>query len=372
MKKWVSFVFLLFFVLFSNECFLKSKKVYKVGVITNILAPNSYVGLFGISALSDSISLYVQDKFQIYSEDDSWSPSKIGIAFLDIDRVKPDFLVLITTSTSVLEIKQNLEKQSYPVFSLSATTMKIAETDDNIYSFIPNVKEEQEKIAEYFNKNAIDEIFIIKENKNISYTDPALYEFRRRYKGRVLSIYPYETSMLDISSIEEFLKNISHFDVKGIYLLIGFSYDVGIIVQLIRKYFPDDIPVILTPWGGEAGVEAVESGAGKVVVPTFFDLTDENKRAVKWFKKFYKKYGRKPTLSAFLSSEAGCIIGRILERKKSEMVINRSNFVRFLNENKDCFFEDVKISKYGDVKRKMFFPTIDDIIKIENETTEKE
>ncbi len=371
MKKWVYFIIFLLIVFATGVIYFYfngGKKLYKIGVITNLTSPNSYVGLFGIRSLSDAVELYAEEEFQIIAENDSWDSSEIRKAFLKIRRVPLDFLVMITTSTSVLEIKNELNWEKFPVFSLSATSLKISGTIDNIYSLIPNVRDEQRRIAEYLNKNSINKIFIIKENKNISYTDPALIEFRRVYKGKILSVYSYETSLLDIDSISTFLKNIRNFNVDGIYLLIGFSYEVGVIVQLIRKYFPEKIPIILTPWGGETGIETMGEKVNNVIIPYFFDLKNKNSRSRKWYIEFFKKYDKRPTLSSFLAYETGCLIGKAIREKISPVIfLDQDNFYQFLIVNEDCFFEKVYIKKCGDIDRKMIFHSARDIFYLTRE-----
>ncbi len=346
MKKffYLSFVFLLFFTLLINEC--KKDNKLKIGIITNFSGPNGGTGISLISSIDKTLKEYGFSNYEFIIANDSWSSEKIDSAISEVLSDKPDILILGTTSTALLQVFDRLEELKIPVISLSSTTTKITKLDDNIFSFALNLKDEQKQIAEEFNRNHWEKAFVIIETSNYKYTFPAFDYFKKFYKGKIEEVFKFKSGDLNINEFKQVIESKgANFD--SVYFLVGYSFEAGIMVQIIKNYY-NDLPMMITPWAAEN----LEIFAGKrlknVIIAHYYDIYND-----KFLKNYINKYKRifntMPTILSLLGREASCLINDVYKRYHS---IDVKYFKKHLNEENGINYS---FDRYGDSRRKLYF-----------------
>ena len=327
-----------------NEC--EKENRIKIAIITNFSGPNGGAGISLISSMDQTLNKLGFNNYDFIVSNDSWCPDKIGKALTKVVRYNPDIIVLGTTSTALLKILDRLEKLNIPIISLSSTTTKITSLDDNIFSFALNLREEQKQIAEYFNKNGWNKIILIRETSNYKYTEPALLNFRKFYNGKIENTFEFESRKLNIDEFLNFAKDVSS-DVDAFYLLVGYSFESGIIIQLLRKKFKNT-PIVLTTWASEN----YEIFAGKflnnIIIVHYFDILRDLKLR-KLTSEHRKIFKISPTVLSLLGRESVYFINNVFRTYGS---LNLKNFKKFLNDNKAKHY---RLDKYGDSRRQLLF-----------------
>ena len=356
-KKNHYFFALIFFIIFSfyflNEC--KKENTLKIGIISNFSGPNGGTGVSLIYSIDKSLANSNIKNYRFIISNDSWDPNKIENALDDVLSKKPSLLILATTSTALLKILDRLNSLNIPVISLSSTTTKIVHRNDNIFSFALNMKEEQRQIAENFNSSGWKSIVIIKDNKNYKYTTPALRYFSHYYKGKIEKIFDFKSGNLDIYKLKSFLFSENDFsNVDAFYFLIGYSYEPGIIYQIIREKYLKK-PIFLTPWGAEN----FEIFAGKnihdVIVATYYN-TEKDSYLSKWVKDYEKLFETKVTLLSILGKETANFLKSVYSKDNNLDLIS---FKRGILKSEEIRNLPVKLDEYGDCMRKIVFVRLD-------------
>ncbi len=327
-----------------NEC--KKENKSKIAIITNFSGPNGGTGISLISSMDQTFKNLGFNNYDFIIANDSWNPKKIEKALDKVLSYNPDVIVLGTTSTALLQIFDKLETLNKPIISLSSTTTKITSLDDNLFSFALNLRDEQKQIAEYFNKKRWDKIIVIRETSNYKYTEPALLNFKKFYNGKIENTFEFESKNLNINSLLKFTDNLPS-EIDAFYFLVGYSFETGIIIQLLRKNFKNT-PIILTPWASENYEIFAGRFLNNIIIAHYFDIVGDKKlrELVREHRKVFKT---SPTVLSLLGRESVYFINDVYRAYGS---LKLKSFKKFLITKKA---ENYYLDKYGDSRRRLFF-----------------
>lgn len=231
---------------------LVKRNSFTLGVVSNFKGKNSQIGVESFNAITLAYEQYRGKNprgvnVKILPVDESWEPEKMKAAYLSCaDKV--DLLVILSGSTNVLTVKDEIASRPQLVHALvGVTSTEFSAQQDNIVRNVADLDQEQRQIAKFAqNHLKIGKILLLVENEyNSGYTAPASKFFASHSKGMEVEMVDYLGNIMGTSAAMDMLRKNTY---DMVYIISGgLPRETGILIQHIRAIKPD-MPVMITPW----------------------------------------------------------------------------------------------------------------------------
>jgi branched-chain amino acid transport system substrate-binding protein len=352
MLKPVSMLSLLLAVLCLLPSCLKEKKT-RIAIMTKLEA-GSIVGSSEINAARLFIDQRGINNIEIVPVNDNWDPEQSRAALEDIIRQGIQLLITSHTSTCALAIMDRINSAPVLTFVTGATTGMLTGKDDFIFRNVLDVGSEQERIAEYINRLPGRSLLVIRDVKNIGYTEPALVFLKKYLRKEVCSVLDVKVDALDLQSLQAQIAGLA---CDEAYLLIGGyqSLAAGAIAQAVKRRFPG-ATIVLTPW--VKSPELIEAAGGALrdcVLPSHYPPKGQSRAIAHYIETFHARYGYSPTFISINVYIALSILSEAIDAGARTPV----EIKRYIMEKKTFpnEFLDVRFDEFGDVAIPLYFVT---------------
>jgi len=330
----------------------KGKKT-RIAIMTKLEA-GSIVGSSEINAARLFIEQRGIKNIEIVPVNDNWDPEQSKAALEDIIRQGIQVLITSHTSTCALAIMDRINSAPVFTFVTGATTDKLSGKDDFIFRNVLDVGSEQERIAGYLNALPGRSLLIVRDVKNIGYTQPALAFVKKYLKKEICGSLDVNVDSLDLQALQAQIAGLA---CDEAYLLIGGyrSLAAGAIAQAVKRRFPG-ATIVFTPWVKSPElIEAAGSALRDCVLPSHYPPREQSLAISRYIETFHSRFGYSPT---FISINVYIALGILSEaidagaRTPAEIKQYILKKKTFPNE-----FVDVSFDEYGDVAIPLYFVT---------------
>jgi branched-chain amino acid transport system substrate-binding protein len=358
-------IFLSLFGYFVYNNFFK-KNTINIGFIAGLSGKYSSLGhnvLDGFNLAFDSINYQINgDEIKIMIKDDMQDEKTVKEHIDFFKKEKINLIVGNTTSSMTkISLAEISNSENIYLFSPSASSSEFSNIDDNFFRVqVAHSKERFNLLSKYLKENSLENLYIIYDTKNKSYTNNYLHNLKESiisYGGN--EFIGEETIDKDFKKIIEQIKNVKNLDA---IIIVANSIDTSKLIQFLKL---NNINKQIIASGWAKNKKFLEDG-GKAVEGTIFltsnDMDELNKEYLAFVNKFKEKYNYEPSVFAAQGYETGKIIIEILKKD-----LNLLNFKKNLLEQKvfQGLQGNITFNKYGDVKRENF------IVKVINNKFEK-
>ncbi|MDD3145862.1 MAG: ABC transporter substrate-binding protein [Candidatus Riflebacteria bacterium] len=237
----------------------------------------------------------------------------------------------------------------------SATTNAMSGLDDNSFRIVPDVSIEQQNIASYIQTLPGQNILVIQDSGNQSYTDPAFETFSQemqKFPDKVIKTVKTKVADFDLTVLEPAFSE--KYDI--LYILAG-SYQqvIGNIAQFSLQHKPN-APIIVTPWARTPSVlQTAGPAAEKIILPSQFPSRFEDEKIRNFLERFKKRFNYEPYSMSLGVYQALEILRKAFQsgHKTPETV------KKFLEETKtfETSLGKVDFDKFGDQVAPLYFIT---------------
>ncbi len=359
----IIFLSLFGYIVYNN--FFKKSPI-NIGFIAGLSGKYSSLGhnvLDGFNLAFDSVNNQIEgNEIKIIIKDDMQNEETVKE---HIDFFKKEKINLIVGNTTSSMTKVSLSEisnyKNIYLFSPSASSSEFSNLDDNFFRVqVAHSKERFNLLSKYLKDNNLENLYIIYDPRNKSYTNNYLHNLKESiisYGGK--EFIAEETVDKDFKKIVEQIKNTKNLDA---IIIVANSIDTSKLIQFLRL---NNINKQIIASGWAKNKKFLEDG-GKAVDGTIFltsnDIDALNKEYLEFVDKFKLKYRYEPSVFAAQGYETGKIIIEILKKD-----LNLLNFKKNLLEQKvfQGLQGNITFNKYGDVKRDNF------IVKVINNKFEK-
>lgn len=333
----------------------------KIGFVAGLSGKYSNLGhsvLDGFILAFDEIDYKVNNqKIQIDIKDDKQKPELAKARIRDFKNDKVDLIVGNTTSSMTKASLSVLSKyENLYLFSPTASSSEFSNKDDNFFRLqVAHSKDRFKLLSKYIIKSNLNNLYLIYDSKNKSYTNNYLYNLEDSLISLGGKKYVAVNSI--DNGFENIVQNIKAMEKLDAIIIVANSLDTTKLIQYLRVN-NIDTKIISSGWAKnkkflEDGGRAVEG----TIFLTSYDEASQKKDYLDFVKKFKKKYSYEPSVFSAQAYETGKIIIDILKKDS-----NLKNFKKNLLSI-DSFKGlqgKITFNKYGDVQRDNFIVQVKD------------
>lgn len=320
------------------------------------LQSGSVVGMSEVNAAR----LYQEDhpdsRFDLVPFDDNWKPDQAVEALGQVDKRGIRLLITSHTSTCAVAIRDEVNRKRILTFVTGATSNELSGRDDFILRNVPDLAEEQRRIAEHVNGLAGRRVLVLQDVENLAYTGPGLAAFSSHLRDRELvGPVTLRAGALDVDALARTIAGLQ-FDTA--YVLVGgYNPSAGTLAQLVSARQPKT-PTLFTPW--VRSNQLVERAGGAIahcILPSHYPPRATSPALDAYLTRFRQQFGYTPTavsLNVYAMLE---ILGQAVARGHSSPEAIRTLLLS--GESFPTRFGPVRFTPTGDVEAPLYF--IEDI-----------
>ncbi len=317
------------------------------------LESGSIVGSSEVNAAKFFLEEHKSSRIDIFPIDDKWSPADALAAYKSIRKKGINILVTSHVSTCAVEIMDQINQDRVFTLVTGATTDLLSKKDDYIFRVIPDVEEEQKRIAEYIGKLPGSNLLVIRDLDNDAYTTPAFTYFKKFCRKKTIHLIDIRVSRMDMTDLSAKMKKTG-FDI--LYLLVGgYKSHIGGIAQMAVVINPS-CRIVFTPWMKSPNLVETAGGALKnAVMPSHYPAREANSAVDAYIDKFRKRYGHAPT---FISLNVYGALEVLNDAFEAGFVT--PDEIRAYMLRKKTFktsFGEIRFNSCGDVHSELYFVT---------------
>lgn len=329
----------------------QTKSPLRVAVMTKLEA-GSLIGSSEVDAAHLFLNREQIESIEIVPYNDGWEPEKIASVYKEAREKGINVFITSHTSTCALELKKltDLEQEEVLILVTGSTTALLSGLDDNNIRFIQDLISEQTSIGNEVNAQGYQHLVILRDLDNSKYTEPALENFLKVYKGKY-TLLDFSIKDLDIGAIQKQLEALNY---DAVYTLIGGNQTVsGSLAQLAYQVNPD-ITVYFTPWNnGSTVIETAGEAIEVCVMANHYQISDETPGVADYFAEFKEKYSYSPTYNSLHVYRAMEVLSKAVATGHTKPVDIR----KFILETAtfETRFGTLKLSPTGDTEMPLYF-----------------
>lgn len=352
------------FILISGFMGCENKKPIKVGFVGCLTGRLSSLGTSG----RDGVILAVENlnnegginghPVELIVKDDKQDP-EVAVQ-VDKELIKQGVVAIIGHMTSAMSVAALplINKEKTLMISPTTSTHKLAGIDDYFIRVMSLTRAQADHIANHaFKGMGLRKIAVVYDLSNRTFAEGLYHIFKSEFEnmGGAFTLITTFTSGKDVSYLGLSRKMLES-EPDGLLIIAG-ALDTAMTCQQIRK-LGSDIPVIISGWANT--LDLIEHG-GPAVEGVIFSAADnkdsERKDYLTFKRQFNERFGRNPYFGAVFGYEAAQLLFSALSKtddvkKLKDTIINQAIYHGLQG--------DIRMDKYGDVKRKRFLVTVKD------------
>ncbi len=355
----LSIFFILFYTFFKKN---SNEEIIKIGFISSLSGKYSSLGhsvLNGFKLAFDEIDYKIsKNKIELIIKDDRQEQSEAEKVVKELINEKVKVIVGNTTSFMTKISRDKL--LNYPeilLISATASSDEFTSLDDNfIRTQVANNSKKFDTLSNYLIKNNIQNIAIIYDSKNSTYSKSVALNFEKsykEYKGNVVS-------KLDLNlGFNEIYNQINNDKINAVFIIAN-AIDTAKLAQFFKlKNFSKTL--VSSGWAKE--LKLIEEGGSAVENMIFLTGYDDNStdpKYIEFVKKYQKRYGKIPSIFSAQAYETASILIDTIKKHKnieefkniilSEKTYNglqgKIIFDNFGDVYRDYFIMGIKNKKY--------------------------
>jgi branched-chain amino acid transport system substrate-binding protein len=214
------------------------------------------------------------------------------------------FLITTRPSSSMIPSIALFADEQRLLINTSATTLLLTGQDDFILRIMPDLQQEQNRMAELVATLPGRRLLLVQDSSNMGYTDPAFAVFTARLAA--ISDWQIEHYTLDFNDLNmtQLLPVLAE-PVDALYILAGdFQTVMGNLAQQFHQRYPA-APIILAPWARSHAILKLSGSAiEQMQLISHFPARSEDTALDNYLHRFTKRFGYTPQFMAIKVRQA--------------------------------------------------------------------
>ncbi|MDC0558905.1 ABC transporter substrate-binding protein [Candidatus Izimaplasma bacterium] len=277
-----------------------------------------------------------------------------------------------TLSSIAKETIENAEANDILLISPTISTSLYENIDDNFIRLMPTASDQGESLANLVLEEHNGETIVIYEETNQVYSKSVADSFVAETLKNGITINPNDILSFEGNNIEDYIEisdYINNSPIENI-LIIGSSFDVGSIVQLLDNVAEKDI--FLPIWPATSDIFALSGGKieGAHAI-NFYDSESSTESYLNFSTSYDEKYGEDISFASIFAYESVMVLYEALLVAESFTTADIKAAIIAIEE-----FEGIngnfRITEYGDVVRDLLYFHLTDnkFVRVNHENIE--